>query len=277
MPNTLVFLGSTSSNASQLYTLSATTGTAVQTSLTGYSASDIGPIDITAFGSNEVFNGGISGAQELWNLNTNSGTASQITDSALSSDLDPLNLTAVGNTLFFSGTDASGNGDLYVSDGTAGGTHMIAASNTGSGGLMPNEIVAANNRVFFSGIDASGSNSLWVSNGTTAGTLELAVANTDTQNISNLGAGLNPQNMTIANGQIFFAGTDANGLLGLWKSDGTAPGTTDITHDTPPPTGHATPCTRLVLRARSAQWGAVGRSAVTRAGAHSSPTLHHPD
>ena len=228
MANTLVFLGSTPSNSGQLFSLDGTSGAAVQTSMTGYDSSYQGPEDLTAFGGGEVFNGGVQGVdQNLWSLNS-SGVATQITNDSLSPDLNPLNLTAVGNTLFFSGTDAAGNSNLYVSDGTAGGTHAITAANTGSSGLTPDEIVSANGKAFFSGIDASGSSDLWVSDGTAAGTHALNVANVDTQNISNLGAGLNPSNITLANGQIFFAGTDSTGERGLWKSDGTAAGTTEL-------------------------------------------------
>ena len=227
MANTLVFLGATPTNGSQLFTLSTTSGTAVQTSLTGYNGT-AGPEDFTAFNGGEAFNGGAASAQGLWSLNA-SGVASQIAGSSLSPDLDPLNLTAVGNTLFFSGTDAAGNNDLYVSDGTASGTHELNVANVGSGGLSPDEIVTASGKIFFSGVDASGSTGLWVSNGTAAGTVELAVAGTDIQNIAQLGVGLNPSNITVANGQIFFAGTDSNGEVGLWKSDGTAAGTVELT------------------------------------------------
>ncbi|MGI4795438.1 MAG: hypothetical protein ACRYG8_15460, partial [Janthinobacterium lividum] len=226
MADTLVFLGSTASNNAQFFTL-ASSGTSVETSFTGYGSGNAGPVDMTAFGGGTVFNGGLAGSQGLWKLDA-SGNASQITDGSLSPDLNPLNLTAVGSTLFFSGTDAAGNGNLYVSDGTAGGTRALSVGNAGSGGLMPDEIVAANGKVFFSGTDATGSTGLWVSDGTTAGTTELAVANTDTQNIAQMGTGLHPSNITLANGQIFFAGTDSNGEVGLWKSDGTAAGTVEL-------------------------------------------------
>lgn len=227
MANTLVFLGTTPNNGSQLFTLGSTPGSAVQTSLAGYDGSNPGPSDITAFGSDAVFNGGSLGAQQLWSLSA-SGVASQVTGDSLSPNLDPLNLTVVGSKVFFSGTDAAGNGDLFVSDGTAGGTQAILPANTTAGGLIPDQIVAANGKVFFSGIDASGSAGLWVSDGTVVGTVELAVTNTDTHDIAQLGVGLNPANITVANSQIFFAGTDSSGSIGLWKSDGTAGGTVEL-------------------------------------------------
>ncbi len=228
MPNTLVFLGSTPSSSSQLYTLGAAAGTAVQTSLSGYGAGDQGPQDFTAFNSGQAFDGGSTTDQQLWTLSA-SGVATQITGDSLSPDLAPANLTSVGDTLFFSGTDNHGLDGLFVSDGTAAGTREVAVANAGASGLAPDEIVAANGRVFFSGVDASGSTGLWTSNGTTAGTVELAVGGTDTQDIAQMGVGLNPSNITVANGQIFFAGTDGAGSIGLWKSDGTAAGTTELT------------------------------------------------
>ncbi len=227
MASTLVFLGSTPANASQLYTLSSTPGAAVQTSLAGYPASDAGPTDITAFGSGEAFSGGVAGAEGLWTINA-AGIASQVSSGSLSPDLAPRNIAVTGSTIFFSGTDASGNANLYVSDGTTGGTHKIAAGNTASTGLAPDEIVTANGHAFFSGVDAAGNTDLWVSDGTAAGTQALGIANTDTYDIAQMGTGLNPSNITVANGQIFFAGTDGNGAIGLWKSDGTAAGTTEL-------------------------------------------------
>ncbi len=222
MASTLVFLGSTPSNASQLYTVSPN-GTAIETSITGYAASNPGPADITAFGSGEVFSGGPAGAQSLWGIDAN-GVATQISSAGIA----PSNIAVAGSTIFFSGTDGAGNSNLFVSNGTAGGTHEILPGNIAGSGLSPNEIVTANGHAFFSGIDASGSTGLWISDGTTGGTMELAIANTDTQNIAQGGAGLNPTNITIANGQIFFAGTDSNGSTGLWKSDGTAGGTVEL-------------------------------------------------
>ena len=227
MPNTLVFLGSTPNSSSQLYALGNTPGSAVQTSLAGYNAGEQGPQDFTAFNSGQAFSGGIVGDQQLWLLGA-SGTATQVTSDSLSHNLAPENLTSVGSTLFFSGTDSNGIGDLFVSDGTAGGTHAILPTNAAASGLMPDEIVAASGKIFFSGIDANGSTGLWVSDGTAAGTVELAVSNTDTQNVAEMGAGLNPSNITLANGQIFFAGTDSSGNVGLWKSDGTAAGTVEL-------------------------------------------------
>jgi len=230
MANTLVFLGTTPANPNQLYTVSSASGVggAAPSDLTGYAEGNAGPTDLTTLGSNQVFAGGTATDRTLWSLDGGTGAATQITDNSLSPDLDPRNLTAAGGTLFFSGNDASNHGNLYTSNGAAGGAHAIAVSDAGGNGLTPDEIVAANSRVFFSGIDAAGSNGLWTSDGTTAGTIELAVANTDTQNVSNLGAGLNPSNITVANGQIFFAGTDGSGALGLWKSDGTGAGTIEI-------------------------------------------------
>ena len=245
MASTLVFLGSTPANASQLYTLSSMPGAAVQSSIAGYSGSDVGPTDITAYSTGEVFSGGAAGAQGLWGINA-TGTASQITGSSLSLDLDPRNIAVSGTMIFFTGNDTSDNPGLYVSDGTAVGTHEIAATNVAASGLAPDEIVTANNLAFFSGSDAGSSNDLWVSDGTAAGTGALAVANTDTQDIAQMGTGLNPSNITIANGQIFFAGTDASGSIGLWKSDGTAAGTTELNISNAAPGGVAPTSSNIV-------------------------------
>mgnify|MGYP003687910505 CR=1 FL=1 len=54
-------------------------------------------------------------------------------------------LTAVGNTLYFSGTDGTNGYELWKSDGTASGTVMVKDINSGSGDSNPYQFTAGRN------------------------------------------------------------------------------------------------------------------------------------
>src|SRR5262249_52966486 len=121
--------------------------------------------------------------------------------------------------------DANDHRGLWVSDGTAAGTHELAVSGANPIGLYPSDLTVFNGEVLFRGTDTSGITGLWVTDGTAAGTPGLA-------GISGAGPaarGLSPSNMTVFNGEVLFNGTDASGQLGLWVTDGTAAGTHELT------------------------------------------------
>jgi ELWxxDGT repeat protein len=79
--------------------------------------------------------------------------------------------------------------------------------------------------VLFNGYDAAVNTNagLWVTDGTAAGTYE----------VTGIGGayarGIDPQVMTVLNGEVLFNGTDAAANLGLWVTDGTAAGTHELT------------------------------------------------
>jgi ELWxxDGT repeat protein len=129
---------------------------------------------------------------------------------------------------------------LWISDGTAAGTVELGglgdlgiSGAPSSGGLFQfgsvqfPHFIAYKNQVLFEAIDAANKIGLWITDGTTAGTHELT-------GINNVGAGgllvntLDP-NFALLNGLVYFRGTNANGVTGLWVTDGTAPGTHQVT------------------------------------------------
>ena len=76
--------------------------------------------------------------------------------------------------------------------------------------------------VLFAGDTTGGENDLWETNGTAAGTFELA-------GDDYLGSpGLQPNNLTVYNGEVLFAAGDAGNYL--WVTDGTAAGTHAVLH-----------------------------------------------
>ena len=81
-----------------------------------------------------------------------------------------------------------------------------------------------NGSVLFNGVDTASNNGLWTTNGAASGTAEI----TGIVGARTTGGGLDPTDMTVFNGEVLFNGVDANGLSGLWETDGTVGGTHEI-------------------------------------------------
>jgi ELWxxDGT repeat protein len=177
----------------------------------------------------------------------------------------------VGNTLFFSATDALHGRELWASDGTPEGTRFVMDIRTGSAESTPRELTNVNGVLYFIADDNSPTNKLWRSDGTPEGTrfvpggmygfiyvLEMeaaggtlflsAVAGMDGFQLwrtdgtpegtrlvksSNPWGGRTPEKLRNVNGTLYFVVDD--GLTGaeLWKSDGTDAGTVRVKDLTP--------------------------------------------
>jgi len=125
---------------------------------------------------------------------------------------DPTEITPVGALVFFAATTAAHGRELWVTDGTAAGTHEVADINPVPGeGSWPDQLIAMGNKVFFFASDGSRCG-LWKSDGTTDGTKRLGGELPCEQNgLMNVG------------GKLMFR-TDT----GLWSSNGTVRGTRKI-------------------------------------------------
>jgi uncharacterized delta-60 repeat protein len=129
--------------------------------------------------------------------------------------LNPRGTVVVGNTLYFS---ANGT-QLWKSDGTEAGTLMVKDfAPAGFDSLLPS-LKAFGSKVLFS---AAGTT--WISDGTDAGTLPL-INGLDTGN------GFDAESGAVLNGDLYFG---AHNYLtnqdGLWKTDGTAAGTVQVSN-----------------------------------------------
>ena len=80
--------------------------------------------------------------------------------------------------------------------------------------------------VLFQGNGPNGGSQLWETDGTAAGTFQLAV---NTANVGGLFGTNVPADFTQYGNMVLFTGTDAAGQVGLWRTDGTAAGTYEIT------------------------------------------------
>jgi hypothetical protein len=96
--------------------------------------------------------------------------------------------------------------------------------------------VNPNRLVLFAGLDANNLNGLWVTDGTGAGTTELDVSGAATSG-QGFFAGLSPVGLTVFGNEVLFGGVDASGNSGLWVTDGTGPGTTELNASGASPSG----------------------------------------
>jgi ELWxxDGT repeat protein len=146
------------------------------------------------------------------------GTINGVTSVALSyTD----SLILIGNTLYFTGPGTRGVPSLLRSDGTSAGTSVVWTI----GQATLSNLTAVGGRMFFTASNSPSSpiSQLGVSDGS-SGTRLLTP-------LTSVG------NFTDVNGELFFTADDGSHGDELWKSDGTAAGTTLVADINPGPTG----------------------------------------
>jgi uncharacterized protein (TIGR03382 family) len=144
--------------------------------------------------------------------------------------LGPINARRVGvanGRIWLTALMGSSGNELWTSDGTTGGTRPVANIHA-TKDSEPAGFVAFNGKTLFSATDTTGGRELWSTDGTMAGTQRVAdlVAGT---------TGSGPWGMTVWNGTVLmWASTATPAISGgssrteLWRTDGTAAGTTKI-------------------------------------------------
>jgi ELWxxDGT repeat protein len=120
---------------------------------------------------------------------------------------------ALGSTFFFQ-AGAGADKELWVSDGTAAGTHRVKDIRSGPGGSEPRGLTAAGGRLFFSADDGAHGRELWVSDGTEAGTFLVGDL------LPGAGSSL-PRELAAVGNAVIFSATDGTGGVEPWASDGT--------------------------------------------------------
>ncbi len=86
-------------------------------------------------------------------------------------------IEVIGDQMFFTATNAANGDELYVTDGTAAGTHLLKDINPGAGNSSPRYLVVLGDKLYFQADDGSHGNELWESDGTEAGTKMVADIN----------------------------------------------------------------------------------------------------
>ena len=162
----------------------------------------------------------------------------------------PTNLTNVGGKLFFvAASDGWINKELYVSDGTYWGTHLVKEITPSIIGSGPHDLTNLNGTLIFGASD--GSDGLWRSDGTAGGTVQIGSVfpasivqmgsavyfsyygnlwishglADDTQLVKMFPGVINPSQLTVTGNTLFFVTDDEEHGVELWQSDGTTDGT----------------------------------------------------
>jgi len=127
------------------------------------------------------------------------------------------NAAAIGTQIFFPANDGQSGLELWTSDGTAAGTHLVADISAAIGDSYPCFLTVLGNHVFFSAVGPAG-NELWSTDGSTSGTVQVA-------DIAPGPLSSDPASLMVFNGALYFAADDGVHGRELWKSDGSAVGT----------------------------------------------------
>ena len=128
-------------------------------------------------------------------------------------------MAALGNRVFFTARDLAHGEELWVTDGTAGGTALFRDLRPGMNSSSPSAFVVVDGKLFFTAqVDDSFTARLGVTDGSTSGTRIISVGEPP-------GPGVTPRVLTPLDGKVYFAGTTALYATEPWVSDGTDAGT----------------------------------------------------
>ncbi|MES1242148.1 MAG: ELWxxDGT repeat protein [Acidobacteriota bacterium] len=119
-----------------------------------------------------------------------------------------------GGLLIFAASDGSSGDELWISNGTDAGTHLLKDINPGSGSSWPATLAGANGVVLFRADDGTHGFELWATDSTAAGTALV-------KDIQPGATGSTPWEITPMGGQAFFRADDGTHGYELWKTDGT--------------------------------------------------------
>jgi ELWxxDGT repeat protein len=245
--NAIIFAGTditgTTPDASALWITNGTTGGTYEiTGVSGTTALGVIPLDVETdfkvLGNEVLFAGNSSSGIGLWVTN---GTAAEtralnitgaysggIFNVALSSggEFSP-DFTVLGSIAVFWGADSSGSLGLWVTDGTSPGTNELTGNFSFSGLATPSFTIFGNEALFLA--NSGDDYNLWTTNGTAAGTIEVAAGpGPEGLFFSHVtGTLLQPDFMVLRN-EVLFEGYDANSHVGLWVTNGTAAGTSEL-------------------------------------------------
>jgi ELWxxDGT repeat protein len=168
---------------------------------------------------------------ELWKTDgTPSGTELVKDIRSGISDSSPSQLINVGGILFFTVNDGTTGTELWRSDGGEAGTVIVKDIRPGTSSSTPRFLTDVGGTLFFAANDGTSGYELWKSDGTVAGTVMVkdlragsASSNPGAKSLFLLPI---PGGMQNVGGTLFFSANDGSAGYELWKSDGTAAGTT---------------------------------------------------
>jgi ELWxxDGT repeat protein len=209
-------------------------------------------------------NDGVHGT-ELWTSDGREAGTHLVKDIFPGSTASPYDdaMTSARSAVFFSADDGVHGLELWRSDGTETGTFLVADLDPGSGSSAPNQITLVGDTVFFVATDGSGARRLWKTDSAGSSPVLVSDAVSDPAALRNLGGTLyftalapagfalwktygsptgtsvvrvlkqgnsssSPHALAEIDGTLVFFATSGKDFSGLWRSDGTGPGTQPI-------------------------------------------------
>ncbi|MBU6413508.1 MAG: hypothetical protein KGS45_08540 [Planctomycetes bacterium] len=173
-----------------------------------------------------------------WLWRTDGTTTQPIVRLAVGSDTvsSISRMTRAGNRLYMRITTSFTGTELWTSDGTAQGTHIVTDLNPGTAsGIVANDFLSVGvlgERLVFRAVHPTQGIELFITDGTPNGTYSLGDINPGTANGSSWASGTNLQ---VVGTKIFVAGTSPEFGSELWMSDGSPNSLTRITDLFPGP------------------------------------------
>jgi ELWxxDGT repeat protein len=176
-------------------------------------------------------NDGISG-DEPWTSTGDVGNATRLADIVPGAGGPILirGFTDLGTKVVFAALLPDQSSELWITDGTPGGTSRLKGSfpfpGVSTGGLL--SLTQLGGAVLFSADDGITGRELWRTDGTPVGTQLL-------KDIRSGDASSSPSEFAVVGGTLFFQANDGASGRELWRSDGTAAGTTLVADLNPGP------------------------------------------
>lgn len=210
-------------------------------------------------GSYLLFAGSTDAGIELWRTSATVASTQGVKDINVGGPSSaPRLFTRAGSTAYFVATTAAHGRELWKTNGTSGGTVEVEDLVPGTGGPAIDDIAALGDKIVFSAdVEANGGDELWISDGTPAGT-------TLVKDINAAGDS-SPSNLTVHDGEVYFAANNGSHGRELWKTDGTTGGTVMV-DDVNPGNGSSSPAelvsdgSTLIFSAVDAQGREIFRS-----------------
>lgn len=137
----------------------------------------------------------------------------------------------IGNRAVFAATGPFG-AELYATDGTPTGTHLLADL-AANGNSSPQQLVVLGNEVLFAADVPGLGRELWKTDGTTAGTMLV-------KDIRSGAGDSNPAGLVAFGSFVYFSAIDGSSGFEIWRTDGTSTGT-EIVVDLQPGFGSSSP------------------------------------
>ncbi len=141
----------------------------------------------------------------------------------------PVGMVNFNGALYFSDSDGvssgQGQGELYKTDGTAGGTSLVADIRPGATGSHPSTLTPWNGRLYFWANDGTNGYEVWSSDGISGATMLKDIYGGS----GSASPGTSPETFFASGNYLYFAADDATSGEELWRTDGTAGGTIRLT------------------------------------------------